>query len=102
MEAEQSSISLTMKELAERIMRRVIRWALAFRALRTISNVIGSMREAVSGSAGCWRVRREWSCITFFPIGQRRLRRCCDTPEHSSYRSEEHTSELQSLMRTPN
>ena len=41
-EAEQSSISLTMNEFADRIIRRVIRWATATSALRTISSVTGS------------------------------------------------------------
>src|SRR5690606_18334184 len=44
-DAEQSSISLMMKEFAERIIRRVMRCAMARRPLRTISMVTGSARS---------------------------------------------------------
>ncbi len=57
-DAEQSSISLTMNELAERIMRRVMRCAIAFSALRTISRVTGSTRvrsPAVAAKGGVMR-----------------------------------------------
>src|SRR6185369_1200023 len=81
-EAEQSSISLTMKELADRIIRRVTRCATALSPLRTISSVTGSTPgDAVRGcSVGVFMFvlhrgqgRRDAGCFALPPAGQVRV-----------------------------